>query len=288
MDEGHRPAPQEVWVFHRGSLGDGILLWPMLRAMTSPGSRITLVTDGSKARLAERELGVVGLDVEQRRFNSLWVSDSATDPIMGVSYVLAFLADGPGSATWVANAVSMFPGARVERDRRRIDRVTALEHAARWGGAPPVPVRRCPTGPIVAHVGAGGEAKRWPMPRWERVVNSWRHRGARVDVIAGEVERERLTPTEHGAFDAMGGRFIQSLTALGDLLKSACAHVGCDTGPTHLAAALGVPTVALFGPTDPAHWAPIGPMVAVVRAENGHMESLEPEAVCSAVEHLAR
>jgi lipopolysaccharide heptosyltransferase III len=53
---------------------------------------------------------------------------------------------------------------------------------------------------------------------------------------------------------------------LGALLSRAGLFVGNDSGVTHLAAAAGAPTVALFGPTDPAQWAPVGPAVVVVRA----------------------
>ncbi|HEV8268509.1 MAG TPA: glycosyltransferase family 9 protein, partial [Thermoanaerobaculia bacterium] len=57
------------------------------------------------------------------------------------------------------------------------------------------------------------------------------------------------------------------------LAKEATLVVGADTGPTHLAAATGTPTVALYGPTDPAVFGPLGARTAVVRAgsynENG-------------------
>jgi ADP-heptose:LPS heptosyltransferase len=47
-------------------------------------------------------------------------------------------------------------------------------------------------------------------------------------------------------------------------LAAAAAFVGNDSGTTHLAAMLGAPTVAIFGPTDPAVWAPTGPRVRVL------------------------
>jgi ADP-heptose:LPS heptosyltransferase len=54
-------------------------------------------------------------------------------------------------------------------------------------------------------------------------------------------------------------------------LSLARAAVGNDSGPTHLAAVVGCPTVALFGPTDPAVWAPVGSHVRIVgaRADDG-------------------
>ncbi|MCB1102996.1 MAG: hypothetical protein KDL10_11560, partial [Kiritimatiellae bacterium] len=49
------------------------------------------------------------------------------------------------------------------------------------------------------------------------------------------------------------------------LFRSAGRYIGNDSGITHLAAACGVPTLAIFGPTDPAVWAPLGAHVTVIR-----------------------
>ncbi len=63
------------------------------------------------------------------------------------------------------------------------------------------------------------------------------------------------------------------------MLARAGLYAGNDSGISHLAAAWGAPVIALFGPTDPAQWAPIGPRVRVMRAEDGKMESLKFEEV---------
>jgi ADP-heptose:LPS heptosyltransferase len=55
------------------------------------------------------------------------------------------------------------------------------------------------------------------------------------------------------------------LEDLAALLGRCVGYVGGDSGVTHLAAAVGTPVVAVFGPTDPAVWAPRGPHVAIVR-----------------------
>ena len=74
--------------------------------------------------------------------------------------------------------------------------------------------------------------------------------------------------------------------------------VGPDTGPTHLAAALGVPTVALFGPTDPQRNGPYGDRTKSLRPDNAStsyrhsampaevMSHLQPEQVLSAIREL--
>jgi ADP-heptose:LPS heptosyltransferase len=72
------------------------------------------------------------------------------------------------------------------------------------------------------------------------------------------------------------------LRVLGALLARAALYVGNDSGVTHLAAAWGAPTLALFGPTDPAQWAPLGPRVRTLRAPDGRMPSLGVASVLEA------
>jgi ADP-heptose:LPS heptosyltransferase len=67
----------------------------------------------------------------------------------------------------------------------------------------------------------------------------------------------------------LAGRFLTladlTLGQLAGLIGSADAYLGNDSGPTHLAAAIGVATVALFGPTDPDVWGPRGERVTILR-----------------------
>ena len=76
-----------------------------------------------------------------------------------------------------------------------------------------------------------------------------------------------------------------------DLYELACwlararVYIGNDSGITHLAAAVGTPVVAIFGPTDPAVWAPRGERVAVV-GDRGGLEEIEPDEVLEAVRRI--
>lgn len=276
---------ERVWVFHRGALGDSVLIWPTLRALRERGAEVTLVTDGAKARLAARVLGVRGVDAEERRFTALWNADVRPQPMPGMAKVVSFVADNATDAgrVWTANVGAMFPGAAVESVPGPIDRVAALRLA---GGAGQVVGRPNAGGPVVLHVGAGSEAKRWPLDRWAELRARLQPLGG-VEVIAGEVEAERFDRRDRTLFGAMGGRFIEGLEDLSVLTGSARVFVGCDTGPTHLAAQLGVATVALFGPTDPERWGPIGPRVRVVGpAEAAPMGWLESERVLGAVAEM--
>jgi ADP-heptose:LPS heptosyltransferase len=71
-----------------------------------------------------------------------------------------------------------------------------------------------------------------------------------------------------------------SLPLLAGVLSVADLYVGHDSGITHLAALLGLPTVALFGPTDPARWAPRAPAVTVLRGRPCECESWDTVKMC--------
>jgi ADP-heptose:LPS heptosyltransferase len=79
-----------------------------------------------------------------------------------------------------------------------------------------------------------------------------------------------------------------SLRSLASFLRCLTLYVGNDTGTLHLAAGLGVPTVGLFGPTDPAIWAPLSPRGIALRGSDEKTAGLSVAQVESAVvERLA-
>jgi ADP-heptose:LPS heptosyltransferase len=111
------------------------------------------------------------------------------------------------------------------------------------------------------HTGSGSASKNWQPERWAEL--SLRQH-LPVLAITGEAERtDAQVNWPEDLFVQRAHRWPLPLLA-GALLR-ARRYLGHDTGITHLAAALGVPTLALFGPTDPAVWAPPGPHVFVVK-----------------------
>jgi hypothetical protein len=278
----------DAWVFHAGALGDSILIWPFLRALAHRWERVHLVSDGAKARLAAALImapgEVLAHDAQHREFTRLWAgSAEAVHPDAGA--VFNFLADPGDSPAWSTAASRMFPGADLLSigPPGHPSRAAAFQNAgvAKWGG---VPARSTPSGPVVLHVGAGGDSKRWPMKRWRTLLESL---ALPTLVLAGEVEAERFCAGEREDFAGLAGEFCTSLDALREHLGDARAFVGADTGPTHLAAQLGLPTLALFGPTDHRVWSPVGPRVRVLHPPApSPMEWLDPARVQTALEAL--
>jgi len=120
---------------------------------------------------------------------------------------------------------------------------------------------------IAIHPGSGGAWKCWSAERFAVVADHLLALGHRVLLIQGPadvaaVERVRSI-VQMLPLPVVAGLNVEGLAAL---LSSCSGYLGNDSGVTHLAAAVGTPTVAIFGPTDPAVWAPLGPRVIVLKS----------------------
>jgi len=108
---------------------------------------------------------------------------------------------------------------------------------------------------------AGWGAKAWPVERYRELAAEMRARGFRV-VVNGRREDDAVAL-------AVGAEIcVCSVAELLEVTRRAGVVVGGDTGPVHMAAAMGTPVVALFGPTDPARTGPqgfVGSRVRVLR-----------------------
>lgn len=112
---------------------------------------------------------------------------------------------------------------------------------------------------IICHMGAGMAKKQWPVPHWAALNQIATAAGLRLTFTPGQNAREHAMVSELKA----RAPEVSVLPALDmalflAVLKRARALVASDTGPMHLAAGLGVPLIALFGPTLVARWGPLG------------------------------
>jgi heptosyltransferase-1 len=119
----------------------------------------------------------------------------------------------------------------------------------------------------VLHPGTRWPTKMWPPARFAQLAD-WltRHQGCRVVLTGGAADRGLLDEIEKTATETvlnLGGR--TTLAQLARLFRQATLAVTTDTGPMHLAAALGTPVAALFGPTAPWRTGPFGEGHQVVR-----------------------
>ena len=140
---------------------------------------------------------------------------------------------------------------------------------------------------VVLNPGAGRADKRWPVPRFvELATHLGLDAGAHVVVAWGPGEESAARAIVDGA-GAAGPRPLLApptdLHALIALLRRASVMVAADTGPLHLAAALGTPCVGLYGPTAAARNGPYGAGHAALTAPGGTMAALATAPVAAAV-----
>jgi len=133
---------------------------------------------------------------------------------------------------------------------------------------------------VLLNPGAGWGAKRWPTERYAIVAKCLHDAGYSVVVNAGPGE-ERLAGeiTSRSEGTAMPSR--SSIAELIAVTRRAALVIGGDTGPVHLASALGRPVVGIFGPTDPARNGPFGGGFRVLRhpeSKRDHTRHAAPEA----------
>ena len=174
--------------------------------------------------------------------------------------------------------------------------------------------------------GSGSPAKNWPLDKFFALEGLLTERGYRPVFLLGPAERgleDQFSGRNSGHFKAGWKEKFEfgsgnerrgfsehevvrpaDLIQLANHLKTGGGYVGNDSGVTHLAAWLGLPTVAIFGPTDPARWKPAGRRVRVVVSdfqcepcfEIGNrncanpdcLERISPSEVCNAFESLMR
>lgn len=117
----------------------------------------------------------------------------------------------------------------------------------------------------ILNAGGGWASKLWPAERFGELAKGLRARGLRPVVSWGPGE-EALAESVVAASDGAAVRsFPTTLLDYVELARRARLVVAADTGPLHLACAVGTPVVALFGPTDPARNGPFAPGDLVVR-----------------------
>jgi heptosyltransferase-1 len=117
---------------------------------------------------------------------------------------------------------------------------------------------------VLINPGAGWGAKQWPAERYGEVARALAQDGYKVFINAGPGEEE-LASRARLASDDSAQVMSCSISELIALTRRARLFIGGDTGPLHLAAALHVPVVAIYGPTDPARNGPYDTKNVVLR-----------------------
>jgi heptosyltransferase-1 len=132
-------------------------------------------------------------------------------------------------------------------------------------------------GTVLINPGAGWGAKRWPQERYGAVAEELVGKGFRVVVNAGPGE----LPMAEGIASATRGAATPltcTVNQLISLTRRVALVIAGDTGPLHLACALGRPVVGIYGPTDPSRNGPFGARFKVLRSSESRRDHTRHEA----------
>ncbi len=274
-------------VVRLGSMGDIIHTLPAAATLrrSFPGAHLTWLVESRWAELLEGNPYVDTIAILERgSFSSLW---SSARRLRRRRYDLAVDFQGllkSAISASVARPEKLYGFDKsLLRERlaawfySRMVKVKAghvvdmnLELAAAAGASNPAALFPLPEGKpegtlpegrfVLANPLAGWAAKQWPLERYT----------ALAERLRADLDLNLVLNGPPGAFPQLmqvEGAFIHlsGLQGLIHATRRAAAVVGVDSGPLHLAAALGVPGVALFGPTDPARNGPYGESFAVIR-----------------------
>lgn len=290
--------PPRVLVIRGGAIGDFILTLPAIRLLreTIAGCHLEVIGYPAIAELA-RSAGLADSvrSLDHRTMAPLFaktapIDEALAEHLRSFNLVVSFLYDPDGlfratmERVGVKTLIECFP--RVQDDGVHASRQLAkgLEKIAMYLDDEHLQrahfERRFDgTGPVAIHPGSGSEKKNWPAENWLRLADELG--GRDIVFITGEAEEARgVTACGFGPHAAHWHAL--PLTELAARLTTCRAFLGHDSGISHLAAACGVPSLLLFGPTDPAVWAPPQPWVSVLREESGDLARLDFERVKSA------
>jgi heptosyltransferase-2 len=144
--------------------------------------------------------------------------------------------------------------------------------------------------PVIAlHPGSGSEKKNWPLENW-RELGEWLFAldpAPALLLVGGEADRAAFASLA-AAWSGRAVWFAQDLPLyhLAALLERCRLFIGHDSGISHIAAAVGTPSVLMFGATDPDVWAPANEKVYVLKAQEGAMENLPVGELENAIREL--
>ncbi|GAA1597635.1 glycosyltransferase family 9 protein [Actinomadura kijaniata] len=284
------------------NLGDVLLAGPAVRAVAARADEVVMLC-GPRGRAAADLLPGVDRVVE---WCAPWIdpepgpveraeAERLVDLVRGADRALIFTSfhQSPlplalllrlAGVPWIGGISDDYPGSlldlrhRCDADVPEPERMLALAADAGFptphdtrlrvrGPLPDVTALTGATGYVVVHPGTSVPARAWPPERCAEAVRALTAAGHRV-VVTGDRREKELTAHVAGIDGVdLGGR--TTLPELAAALAGAAAVVAGNTGPAHLAAAVGAPVVSLFAPTVPAaRWAPYGVRTVLLGDQN--------------------
>ncbi|GCE04445.1 glycosyltransferase family 9 protein [Dictyobacter aurantiacus] len=301
-----------ILIVRPGAIGDTLVTFPLLHYLRTrvQGTHLTFVGNAAALPLIQAfELADEVASYEERRWSQLFIPPTTSDQYGLQAFLRIFgraicwLKDADGVITSNLEAAgiphySVVPGRPSDIYdlsigtylAHSIGEEAALEHQWLVPTTYAWQSRNDHTeGAIAVHPGSGGQAKCWPVAYFARIIKKLWQQHIPVLVLAGPAEQSRLRELLHLLPDPPTPSLYQQLNdapllTVAHRLQQCRAYLGNDSGITHLAAMLGLPTVALFGPSNPRVWRPQGPRVTVLHSPP--LDHLPPDAVLTVLTRI--
>ena len=272
-----------IGVMRGGAVGDFVLTLPAINALRSahPAARLRLLGNPGIAVLANPDEIV---DQGYAEFASLYtpagcVTGRARDALRDLDLLVAYSTDADRSIE--GQLADRVPGRLIVHDPRPPQGFTGhitdhlLDPVRRLGLPIPDPLPTIHVADrdrawaadlcgshgiespfVVVHPGSGGRRKCWPVEQFVGLIRGLVQTGVTALVLHGPAEVDLLPALQSGLPPEAQLMASPELPRLAALLATGTLFVGNDSGPGHIAAAVGTSTLSLFGPTDPQVWAP--------------------------------
>jgi heptosyltransferase-3 len=240
---------RRVLIVRACAIGDFVLNLPVLRALAvrQPHSRFTLVGYPEVLSLAKDFIPVEAIhSIESPPWSKLFVGPV---PHLGFDQAWVWMKDSTIAGHLRESGIDEVIHANAFPESGH-----AADHLLATAGlpAPELPdLWRPGSNRVIIHPGSGSPSKCWP--RFRELADQISDSVVLIGPCESEIQINR--PRLEGL----------TLESVANELRSCRAFIGNDSGITHLAAYLGCPTIALFGPTDPRIWGPIGRRVMTLR-----------------------
>jgi len=253
-------------IFHAGGIGDFLLTCPSIFRLAEEGP-LELLGRIDRLELAASRVSAIH-DMERVDFESVFAEPSPKLRafLAGFDRVIVWMRDDGTLMRAIQSCgvadVRVFPG---------LPPPDWSEHASLYylrclgiDDAPPLRIAFEPSATphdVIIHPGSGSIRKNWPIKEFATLARELESHGRSVTWSLGPAEERMRVP------DAAIVIRPDAPVMMARELAAARLYIGNDSGITHLAAAIGCATVAVFGPTDPKVWAPLGPSVTIIQGK---------------------
>lgn len=289
----------KILVIRGGAIGDFILTLPAIAAVrrTFPETHLEVLGYPQMAELA-RAAGIIDSfkSIEARALAGFFARTGTLDPELcdyfeSCDLIISYLYDpddffkiNVGRATKAQFIQGPHRPAEDEKTHATEVFLRPLEKLAIFQADPvprlslPAPAELGSPRWIAAHPGSGSEKKNWPVEQWQTLLQRLLEETSfNVLLVGGEAEGDRLRQLkrDHGRV-----RLAQNLPLVqtARLMAECQGFIGHDSGITHIAAALGLPSLVLWGPSREEIWKPLSPSARVLKSSSG-LALLSPETV---------